>query len=84
MSAVVCSPKLSEQAHYRMRLNKICRAGDGRRFLHFTDIVRRREGSINPPPPACAFLTRRKLERERLPVGIDHDVKHPARRARVP
>ena len=35
--------ELSEQAHYRMRLNQICRACDGPRFLHFADVARRRD-----------------------------------------
>src|SRR4029453_15956320 len=80
----VFSAKLSEQTHYRMRLDKIGWAGDGRRFLQFADIVRRHHGGVNPPAPASAFLTRRKLERERLQVGIDHDVKHPAHRPPAP
>ena len=38
-----------------------------------------REVSIHRRQPAPS-AARRKLERERLPIGIDHEVKHPARR----
>lgn len=70
---------LSEQVCYRMRLDEIGWPGDERRFRLFADVLGRREGGVNPPPPDSAFLSRRKFERERLPIGVDHNVHYSAR-----
>jgi hypothetical protein len=44
-----------------------------------TDVIRRREEGVDEPMPRIIGIAERgKLERERLRVGVDHDVQqHP-------
>ena len=66
-----------EEADYRPRLHQICWTVDERRFVPCTDIIGRRDGSVDPSSPRTGF-GRWKFERQRFPVSVDHDVNHSA------
>ena len=69
-----------EEAHYRPRLHPICWAVDEWCFVPYADVIRRRAGGIDPSSPATFFGRRWNFEGQRLPISVDHDLKHSARR----
>src|SRR4030095_8637132 len=69
-----------EEAHYRPRLHQICWAVDEWCFVPCADVIRRRAGGVDPSSPAPFFGCQWNFEGQRLPISVDHDVKHSARR----